>query len=171
MTTLRFIDDEQVQQAVEDAAKAAVEVLDEIFPGYDAGGITSGFQGSLTEILKSMLAGRMVVCKPLTITSTPVLAVDSDHFGTRQWLSSAFLAAQFQEDGSVKVIDAYTGRLVPIEKAGDAFTSFEAAGDSIKEYAKSRFDTVEELLAQKFVIVPVTARADAEDGYQLLKSE
>lgn len=167
MTTLRFIDDPEVQEKVEEAAKAAVEVLDELFPGYDAGGITSGFQGSLVEILKSLLAGRMVMYKPLTITATPIRALDSDHFGTRQWLANAFLAAQFQEDGSLKVICADSGRLVPIERAADAFTSFEAAGSSIKEYARKNFDTVEELLEAKFTIVPVVHLTDSETGFAL----
>ena len=167
MTTLRFIDDEIVQEKVEEAVKAAVEILDELFPGYDSGGITSGFQGSLVEIVKSMLAGRMVMYKPLTITSTPVLALDADHFGVRQWLGHAFLAVQYQDDGSVKAIDADNGRLVPIEKAKDAFTSFEAAGNSVKEYARKNFDTIEELLAAKFAIVPVVTVPDAEIGYQI----
>ena len=53
--------DDAVVKVIEDAAKAACEVLDQQFPGHDAGGITSDFQGLLVEVLTHMLRGRSVL--------------------------------------------------------------------------------------------------------------
>ena len=71
--------DDAVVKVIEDAARAACEILDKQFPGYDAGGITSDFQGTLVEVLTHMLRGRSVLdaqrghtrVLPALITSSP----------------------------------------------------------------------------------------------------
>ena len=57
MMTSMHIDDDQVRDAIERAASAACQVLDETFPGREKDGITSNFQGLLAETLGQMLAG------------------------------------------------------------------------------------------------------------------
>ncbi len=53
--------DDAVVKVIEDAAKAACEVLHQQFPGHDAGGITSDFQGTLVEVLTHMLRGHSLL--------------------------------------------------------------------------------------------------------------
>lgn len=56
----RRVDDEDVQLAVENAARAACEVLDQLFPDCpsESAGICSNFQGMLVEHLQAMLTGK-----------------------------------------------------------------------------------------------------------------
>ena len=69
--------DDAVVKAIEDVAKAACEVLDQQFPGHDAGGITSDFQGALVEVLTHMLRGRSVLdTQRGHTTALPVLVVE-----------------------------------------------------------------------------------------------
>ncbi len=170
MAALHFIDDADVQETIEESAKAAVEVLDKMFPGFDAGGITSNFQGGLVEVLKSMLSGRPVTYRPFQSTSTPTLVLHGQRFRSA-WCDrgEAFLAAQYQEDGSIKAISPSSGCLIPIASVDDAWTSSDAAADSIKDFARRNFDTVEGLVAAKFLIIPVEPIQNSEIGYQQSK--
>jgi hypothetical protein len=54
---LPTLDRPEIDQAVEDAAQAACEILDKQFPGWDNGGITSNFQGLLADHIRAMLKG------------------------------------------------------------------------------------------------------------------
>ena len=52
------IDSKKVDDAVEQAASEACDVLDKVFPGWDNGGITSNFQGHLANHIRAMLLGK-----------------------------------------------------------------------------------------------------------------
>ena len=67
---VRDIKSDTVDAAVEEAAKAACDVLDQVFPGFDAGGITSNFQGSLADAIRQLLCGGGLI----RTSSLPVLA-------------------------------------------------------------------------------------------------
>lgn len=61
MSELRHVADQDVSQVVAEAAAAACEKLDAVFPGRDVGGITSNFQGLLEEVVLHMLVGRSLL--------------------------------------------------------------------------------------------------------------
>jgi len=75
------VSDARVEQAVEEAARAACQVLDELFPGSDAGGIGSNFQGRLESVLTEMLNGRDPASGRSRHTQLPKLALTDEDFG------------------------------------------------------------------------------------------
>lgn len=147
------IEDEEIQDAIQQAARAACEVLDETFPGHDGNkpGITSNFQGLLVEILVQMLAGNDPVSRG-SATRLPRLVFTDRSFGD---------CRQRSEDGYVVlkpkaaapryfspmnppdpepelVLNDMGTRFIPIDTpdAIDPFTSFEAAVKAAMDYMK-----------------------------------
>lgn len=174
--TIRYIEDESVQEAIEDAARAACQVLDEHFPGGDGGGITSNFQGLLAEVIGHMLAGNSVLdAKRGHYTSLPKLVLDDRAFG-ESVPGDMFVVAM--EDGyNWDVVDnkpVSTKRLLVLNDSGrrfvpvsdvdhvDPFTSFEAARRGAIEYLRESGLALEDV---KLSIRPV---APGDDSYKFV---
>lgn len=123
------VDDDRVQAAVAEAARAACNVLDEAFPGRDAGGITSNFQGLLEQLLTEMVNGRDPSSRHQT--ALPKLALADDDFGrddpawaayfvvrttdgwVLNWSGTQFVApARNQEN-----VDAWVSRAAAVQEA------------------------------------------------------
>lgn len=75
------VSDERVKKAVEEVTKAACAVLDELFPGGDAGGVSSDFQGRLEEVLTMMLNGRDPKQPSVKARGLRPLALSDQDFG------------------------------------------------------------------------------------------
>lgn len=150
--TIRYIEDESVKEAIEDAAKAACQALDEHFPGGDGGGITSNFQGLLAEVIGHMLTGKSVLdAKRGHYVSLPKLVLDNHAFGER---IPGDLFVVTMGDGydwemidgvpnskeRIKVLNDATSGFVPLEDGEhvDPYTSFEAATHGAIEYLRSK---------------------------------
>jgi hypothetical protein len=89
---IRYIGDDDVQRKAEEAADAACKVLDEMFPGFDNGGITSNFIGGLKEVILRMLAGQSVVGNGST--HLPKLVLTDTSFGYPFSRGDAFLVVK-----------------------------------------------------------------------------
>lgn len=61
MTALKLQNVQLCRRQSTEATAKACEVLDAQFPGWDAGGITSNFQGLLAEVITRMLKGHSVL--------------------------------------------------------------------------------------------------------------
>lgn len=168
--------DPKVSSAIQSAAKAACSELDAVFPGYDAGGITSNFQGLLVEVLEDMLKGHSpIVSRRMHTTSLARLVADEDFFGKRFVLNTeaGFAVVRRPEDAGGLVrqssgVLALDGKVFrPIEKLSDAWTNFDSAGKAALEYCTSEQLTFDE--AAKIAVVPVVFREGADSGYQLVE--
>ncbi len=79
MPTVLHVDDKIVKETVEAAAAAACNVLDELFPGSDSGGISSDFHGLLTRQIMEMIQGRTP--RPTREIHLQKLVMNGDDFG------------------------------------------------------------------------------------------
>lgn len=109
----KHIDDPDVQAKAEEAANAACKVLDEMFPGFDNGGITSNFNGHLKKVLLKMLTGYAVPYRnSLSATHLPELVLTDAAFGNPHVRGDMFLV--IKEDGQDWAeID---GKMVPTQR-------------------------------------------------------
>lgn len=71
----RCVEDEDVSEVIDRAAKAACEVLDELFPGEppETRGISSNFIGGLREHIEAMLTGRQASRRTISLALKPLL--------------------------------------------------------------------------------------------------
>lgn len=130
------LDHPKVQEAIEDAAKAACERLDELFPGNrpEVDGISSNFQGLLVAHLSAMLCGRQdasashpVMLKGLVYSNALlgreyVLADDADGYLVRLL-------------GTDKVLD--DNRFRRARAAQDLYTSWDSAADAVRKHIET----------------------------------
>lgn len=157
--TIHFSEDPKVQEAVEVAAKAACDVLDQTFPGHDAGGITSNFQGLLVEVLTHMLTGRSLLdAKRGHYMHLPALVLDDAAFGnpllrgelfgvTRKsepyWQGEPYLdgrdGQRWRQVSDTLVLSDLGSRFVPLADGENInpFTSFDAAVRGAVEYLRA----------------------------------
>lgn len=183
MPQLKIGENESVQQVIEDAAKAACDVLDAEFPGRDNCGITSNFQGLLVQVLTHMLKGRSVMDRERGhYTVLPTLMLDEKFFGSPTTQGSQFLVTMDGEerfDTSVQPprwlgrevlgLNPDGGGFARLSEIGDAWTSFEAAAKHGFEYLAAHVDTMEQAVALGLKIKPVVFDPDTtrERGYVL----
>ena len=181
--TIRFIEDPEVQQAIEAAARAACEGLDETFPGHDAGGITSDFHGLLVDAIAKMLTGQSLPGLRSHSTVLPKLVLDESAFGnplargemfvvTRQgepyWHKEADPAhpdgARLKQVTDTLALSDGGKRFVPLTDGEriNPFTSYEAAVQAAVQYLKSAGET---LATAPLQVHPV---AFAEPGFKLV---
>lgn len=177
---------DDVSEAIEEAAAAACRVLDVSFPGFDAGGITSNFQGGLRIILAEMLAGRspLVNNRPVT-THLPALLVSDSMLGDAYAAGSGFLAVRWSRPDWVPDVPgtAYPGSMrahiqaigpdggdfANIDTMGDAWTSFDAAREGLLRHARERGVTAAALARGYATIAAVETIPGHEVGYTLVQ--
>jgi len=142
MKKIMHVEDAEVDELVESIARKACEELDERFPGAEHGGITSGFQGSLVEVLKKMLTGRRAVRFERDQSLTGLVVTDD-----------TFCKANVPECGTFLVFVRERGRPycpdiekclepkymtpVPIENVKDSWVDRKAAIQQAIEYVNS----------------------------------
>lgn len=161
----RFETDTDVQDAIEEATADACQVLDSLFPGYDAGGITSNFQGHLKALITDMVKGRAPVVRGHS-TTLPTLVADDTFFGNPNQDGDAFLIVKLDDPVWEKdeakdrylpkrymiALDPVSATFKPLSACGDAWTSFEAAAaDAVKHIRKLGL-TMEQAREQEFSI-------------------
>lgn len=167
--TLQMHDDTPVLLAIEAAAAAACKELDKHFPGSDNGGITSNFQGHLTDVLKQMLKGHSVL-DGLHGHSTqlPRLILDDSFFGCSLIRGDLFLIFKpakqenGQPDGTL-VLQPDASTFVPVLTAGDAFTSFEAAAAAAAKYLADEDLSLEQAKELNLQVLPVEPTQNGSD--------
>jgi len=161
MTRLQCHDDKDVIQAIESAASAACQELDKQFPGWDNGGVTSNFQGHLSEVITRMLKGQSVLDGVLGHrTHLPRLIIDDTFFGCPLIRGDMFLIHKpekpvFGEPDRMLVLQPDSTRFRPISDAGDAFTSFEHAAAAAAKYLAAEGLTLEQAKELNLQVLPV----------------
>jgi biotin operon repressor len=174
----RFDTDTDVEDAVEQAAAEACQVLDAIFPGYDAGGITSNFQGLLKDILSDMVKGRAPVVRGHS-TALPTLVADGTFFGAPNQAGDAFLLTKLNDPVWEKdeakgrylpkrhmiALDPVSSTFKPLSECGDAWTSFGAAVENAVKHIRKNGFTMEQAREQGYAIRSV--RHATVDGYEV----
>ena len=169
MAQFKMDDDPQVTAAIEEAARAACKHLDSVFPGNDAGGITSNFQGHLVEYMKKMLRGGVVDVTGSHFVPMPTLIVNNSFFGKPVAGAKMYLVIQKQGDnGQIAALDSIYGEVFkPLSKADDAYTSFEAAAEAAAKYISAEGLSMDEAKAQRIQVRAVDF-APSGDGFALL---
>lgn len=161
MTALQLENSPAVQKAISDATEQACRALDTQFPGWDAGGITSNFQGVLAETITHMLKGRSLVdgFRGHAVL-LPRLIVDNSFFGSQLLRGDMFLIRKpaekvYGEPPQVLVLEPDASSFRPISAAGDAFTSFDAAAEYAMKYIAGQGLTLEQAKELGLEVVPV----------------
>lgn len=178
MTILRKSTDQAVCDAVEEVAKLACDRLGELFPGCDAGGITSNFQGTLVELLGTMLKGRSPIAGRLI--QLPALVIDDAFFGNPLIRGESFLIikrgvmpgeADMSADATLQVLEPESSRFRPIDRVGDAFTLFEYAAAAAARFLVDEGLSIEQARALRLSVEPVVPVANRETGWLLLADQ
>lgn len=170
MTTFRHIRDAEIEQAVDAAARQACEMLDELFPGRDAGGITSDFQQALGGVMKHMLLGRSMLDEMRGRTVTlPVLAVGDAFYGNPFRRGDAFLITKTDEQQRVVALDVHDGGFKPLDAVASAWDTYEAAAHHATGYLKSQVPSIEAAKELGLRVRAVVAMAKASRGYMLVE--
>lgn len=176
MTALKLQNDPAVQKAIDEATTKACEVLDAQFPGWDAGGITSNFQGLLAEVITHMLKGHSVLDGVRGhATMLPRLIVDETFFGCPLIRGDMFLIHKpekpvYGEPDRVLVLEPGASSFKPIANAGDAFTSFDAAAAAAMKYLEAEQLTLEQAKALQLSVVPVVfdPQSTSDCGFKIV---
>ena len=171
MTTLRHIGDQAVCEAVSDAVSSACKTLDLLFPGRDAGGITSNFQGLLEEVVLHMLRGQSVLDGRRGHTvSLPQLVIDDSFFGNPLAKGDLFVAVKGERVGTdaVLALNPDSNGFKALYELGDAWTSFGHAALAAKGYLERNDYSLEAAQELGLRVVPVTMIENAECGYQVV---
>lgn len=176
MTTLQLKSSEPVEQAIADATEAACKVLDAQFPGWDAGGITSNFQGHLALVITQMLKGQSVLDGMLGhATLLPRLIVDDTFFGCPLIRGDMFLVHKpvkyiEGEANPVLVLNPDGNGFKDISRVGDAFTSFEAAAEHAMKYLVAEGYTLAEAKELKLQVVSVVLdpQSTSDTGFKIV---
>lgn len=175
----RFEADQDVEEAIEQAAGVACEALDSYFPGCDNGGITSNFQGTLKAVLTEMLKGRAPTQRGHAV-SLPSLIVDETFFGDPCQPGDAFLLTKMSEarwefdeahnryrpQRHVIAMQPDSSKFRPLDECGDAWTSFEAAVASAVDYVKKNGFSMEEAREQGLSVQAVVFNPNG-NGYEI----
>jgi hypothetical protein len=171
MTALRHVNDTDVTQKVQEAAQAACGKLDELFPGFDNGGISSNFQGLLVEALTHMLTGRSLLdASRGHLTQLPELVVSDAFFGSPMIRGEMFLVTKRADcpnrgegKGDLVALDPDNGHFRPLSAIGDAHTSFEYA----LTYLRVSGFTLEQARKLGLKVQPVEFDKSRETGFVL----
>ena len=130
---MKYINDEKVQESIEEAAKIACEKLDSIFPGFDNGGVTSSFQGTLAKCLSDMLQGK----DPYGRCKLNKLAIDTDYFGNE--VPGHTQGYVVVKNCDLKVLNIY-GHFVNLsDDSVDPFVDFDHAAKSAMNHLSDDF--------------------------------
>lgn len=167
MSELRHVADQDVSQVVADAVAAACEKLDAVFPGRDAGGITSNFQGLLEQVVQQMLIGRsqLDAARGYSV-HLPQLLIDDAFFGSPLLRGSFFLPVRIETAVEpIEALDPDGGGFKRIDLVADAWTSYERAARAALEYLRAMGSSIEEAKAMKLSIVAVWPAPGKERGY------
>ena len=121
------VSDERVQRAVEQATRAACGVLDEMFPGGDARGISSTFQGRLEEVLKTMLNGRDPNSTSMRAPGMNRLALADQDFGSNAESHFAYYVVRVADGWVLDRAGKEFVKPVQEEENVDAYERFDAA--------------------------------------------
>ncbi|KVP97985.1 hypothetical protein WJ96_05285 [Burkholderia ubonensis] len=127
------MDNEVVQAAIEEAAKLAVERLDELFPGArpEIDGISSDFQGLLVKHLSAMLRGQPHYQLAYQTRLKPLVYSDVD-------LGREYSLAEGAAGFLVRLIDTprvlEDGKFRLAHRARDMYTSWEYAAAAVRRY-------------------------------------
>jgi hypothetical protein len=139
---IKHVEDTDVQDIAEEAARAACTVLDEMFLGWDAGGITSDFAGHMKGVILQMLAGRSVLCNMMSAAHLPRHILTDATFGNPLVRGEQFLVVRRAR------LDPTSDRYETLNDTGtrfvtlsdgehiDPFTSFDAAVKGILGYLR-----------------------------------
>ena len=131
----RHLDDEDVKEAIEDAARAACDRLGELFPGARAevDGISSNFQGMLVEHLSAMLCGQPAY-RPSHHVPLKELVYSDAMLGREYSLKDGAHGFLVRLIGTNKFLEY--GRFRRVQRAADMYTSWEAAAAAVRQYVK-----------------------------------
>lgn len=185
MSQLHHAEDQAVKQVVEEAAGAACRVLDDYFPGGDASGVSSNFQGLLSDVLMHMLKGRSlldrerghhVLLRQLVIDDS--LFCDSKEYGesfavTRpgemRWGPvGSGLGGGCKPLGRAVLAMAPDGfSFEPIERLGDSWTTRERAVQQALQYARANSLTPQDVREQQIRVRRVCLDSNRETGATL----
>lgn len=167
MTTLIRSTNQTVTDAVDDATKAACDVLDRVFPGFDAGGITSNFQSLLSEVITHMLKGRSMLDGGRGhFVSLPALIVDESLFGNPLMRGEQFLITKQTGSGLV-ALEPGRSCMQPLDHCTKAWSSFQEAADAAFDYCLGQSMSLEAVKDSMLMIKPVVERHGADGGFML----
>jgi transcriptional regulator with XRE-family HTH domain len=129
-------DSPEVQEAVEDAARAACERLDELFPGAkkEVDGITSNFQGLLMQHISAMLRGQQYY-RQSHWTELPQLVYSDVDLGNQYSLPDGAKGYLVRLVDTQKVLEDRKFRLA--HRVGDMYTSWEYAAAAVRDYIET----------------------------------
>lgn len=196
MATIKHEADSSVAEAIEEATRAACEVLDRQFPGFENGGITSNFQGMLRDVIGHMLKGKSVLDAERGHSSTlPKLVVDNAFFGDPRCRGTMFLvtkpgdAQAAAREALSKVRERAFGEtqhdhdnggvpellaLAPdslvfrgLDRIGDAWTSFDAAATFALNYLRAEGLSIAEAAEMGLMIQAVEFDPAKDRGFVL----
>ncbi len=129
------VDNPDVQEAIEDAARLACERLDELFPGArkEVDGISSEFQGLLVNHLSAMLRGQanyrhayQTYLKPLVYSDVDLGSDYSLKEGAQGFLVRLVDTKRVLEDGKFRLA----------HRVNDLYTSWEYAALAVRQYVE-----------------------------------
>lgn len=167
MSELRHVADQDVSQVVAEAVAAACEKLDAFFPGRDAGGITSNFQGLLEQVVQQMLIGRSQLdgARGYSV-HLPQLLIDDAFFGSPLLRGSLFLPVRiYSAVEPIEALDPDGGGFKRIDLVADAWTSYELAARAAFKYLREMGMSIEEAQAMQVCVVAVQPAPGKERGY------
>jgi len=130
------MDSPEVQEAVEEAARAACERLDELFPGAkkEVDGITSNFQGLLMQHISAMLRGQQYY-RQSHWTELPQLVYSDVDLGNQYSLPDGAKGYLVRLVDTQKVLEDRKFRLA--HRVGDMYTSWEYAAAAVRDYIET----------------------------------
>jgi hypothetical protein len=141
-------------------------VLDKMFPGGESGGITSNFQGLLSEVILQMAKGRSVLdgLKGYATHLSP-LVVDDSMFGQPMVRGDQFLVLT----GGDHVLALQPGNreFRPLAEITDAWTSFDVAAQAAFEHCARQGMTIHDIRKSDISVQCVVPVANQERGYLL----
>ena len=129
------LEDDAVAEVIEEAARAAVEKLDELFPGNrpEVDGISSNAQGLLVEQIKALLKGQshytpssLTFLKPLVYSDSILGREYSKKEGAAGYLVRLVDTDRVLEDGRFRLA----------RKATDMYSSWEAAAAAVRKFVQ-----------------------------------
>jgi transcriptional regulator with XRE-family HTH domain len=132
------LDDETVDGAVEEAIKLACEHLDEtLFPDARAevDGLSSNFQVLLKEHMRALLRGETAYRPPYLMPLKPLVYSD-EMLGREYSLKPGADGYLVRLEGTQRVLDG--GRFRLARKAGDMYTSWDAAAKAVKDFVSQQ---------------------------------
>lgn len=127
------LNSDAVQEAVEEAARAACTELDALFPDSrpEVDGLNSNFQGLLVEHLKAMLCGEMAYRSSHHIALNRLVYSDGQ-LGREYHLKEGADGFLVRLVDTEQVLD--DGRFRPAHRVNDLYTSWEYAAEAVHNF-------------------------------------